>query len=527
MSLLYRGVWQDDREQLLEAAAATFSSWLASKRIDLRVPDEGVVGGEYDTGRVEVISRRAIAPKVDALQLELIEERPAFGERWTTRLTVLDGEVGDRWVWVDLERVADDASSRPPLAAPRLVRELIETARDARVDQVRLFTTYRTIDPVGLCGLIRNSNRTLPLVVFSVDPVGGDTPTFRRADHAARILAGAVQVMLLPAHHTTAFNELVDEGLGVWGGAVRVYLPNRGPSGLRPDRHRYISLNQMGDDPKRPAQILSSMLATTVTARRPPAVYERVRRELRLGRNRTDAELLAVAEEEIDRLTKERNELKDDRERLDDELLDTQADLEDAVEQVTRLQNQLQTMLIGASQGAAAEETQSLTCEPQNISEALQLARERLSHLVIPVGVERDLDDLDSHMNAVSWGQRVWQGLRALHVYAESGFDGGFWQWCEQSGHFWAWPATNKKLAMRESQSVESSPRLAEQRRFPVDTRIDGSGTIIMWSHLKIAEGGGPLAPRVYFHDDSRGGTGMVHIGYIGPHRHLENTRTN
>jgi hypothetical protein len=48
-----------------------------------------------------------------------------------------------------------------------------------------------------------------------------------------------------------------------------------------------------------------------------------------------------------------------------------------------------------------------------------------------------------------------------------------------------------------------------------------------MLAHLKIAEGGGPLAPRVYFHDDTRGPTGRVHIGFIGPHKYMENTRTN
>lgn len=527
MSLLYRGIWQDDRDDLCLVATESFRSWVASKGMALHIPDEGVVECSHEHGTAEVVVRRALAAGVDAVQFELVEDRPDHAERWTTRLTALEGEKGDRWVWVDLERVADDMSSRPPLAAPRLVRDLIESGLDVRVDQVRLLTNAHTISAGGLHGLIRNGNRTLPLVVFSVDPHGGDTPTIRRADTTAQRLAGAVQVMILPTQHMAEFNDRVDDGLGVWGGAARVYLPNSGAGGLRPERHRYISLAQMGDDPRRPAQILSNMISSTVTARRPPALYERVRRELRLGRNRSDAELLVVAEEEIERLTKERNELKDDREAIEYELLDTQADLEDAVGQVTRLQNQLQVMLVGERDDNIAEKTQSLTCEPQNIAEALGFARSRLTGLVIPEGIERDLDVLDSHMNAVSWGQRVWQGLRALHVYADSGFDGGFWQWCSRSGHNWAWPATDKKLAMRESRTVESSPRLSEQRRFPIDERIDASGFVIMWSHLKIAEGGGPLAPRVYFHDDSRGETGRVHIGFIGPHRHTENTRTN
>jgi hypothetical protein len=48
-----------------------------------------------------------------------------------------------------------------------------------------------------------------------------------------------------------------------------------------------------------------------------------------------------------------------------------------------------------------------------------------------------------------------------------------------------------------------------------------------MPAHLKIAEGGGMLAPRLYFHDDTRGPTGKVHVGYIGPHEHMPNAGTN
>jgi hypothetical protein len=47
-----------------------------------------------------------------------------------------------------------------------------------------------------------------------------------------------------------------------------------------------------------------------------------------------------------------------------------------------------------------------------------------------------------------------------------------------------------------------------------------------MYSHLKIAEGGKDLAPRVYFHDDTDGSTGKVHIGFIGPHYLMPNTRS-
>jgi hypothetical protein len=48
-----------------------------------------------------------------------------------------------------------------------------------------------------------------------------------------------------------------------------------------------------------------------------------------------------------------------------------------------------------------------------------------------------------------------------------------------------------------------------------------------MLSHIKVAEGGGPLAPRIYFYDDTRGPTGIIHVGFFGPHRHMPNKSTN
>lgn len=80
---------------------------------------------------------------------------------------------------------------------------------------------------------------------------------------------------------------------------------------------------------------------------------------------------------------------------------------------------------------------------------------------------------------------------------------------------------------MTESDFVQNTTKLANSRVFDVDERVDASGRITMLAHLKIAEGGGPLAPRVYFHDDTAGATGMVHVGLVGPHSLVPNKGTN
>ena len=66
-----------------------------------------------------------------------------------------------------------------------------------------------------------------------------------------------------------------------------------------------------------------------------------------------------------------------------------------------------------------------------------------------------------------------------------------------------------------------------QDRMFEVDRRVEPSGEVVMEAHLKVSTGGGSLAPRIYFIDDTKGATGKVHIGFIGPHKYVRNGSTN
>ncbi|MBC7279543.1 hypothetical protein [Nocardioides sp.] len=83
--------------------------------------------------------------------------------------------------------------------------------------------------------------------------------------------------------------------------------------------------------------------------------------------------------------------------------------------------------------------------------------------LVVPDEAVRDIDGIDTAPSAYAWGDKTWRDLRALAAYAPS-------------------------------------------------------GRILTWSHLKVAEGGGDLAPRVYIHDDTNDVAKKVHVGFDGPH---------
>lgn len=91
---------------------------------------------------------------------------------------------------------------------------------------------------------------------------------------------------------------------------------------------------------------------------------------------------------------------------------------------------------------------------------------------------------------------------------------GNFYQWCKNSNH----PSvlSLEMIAGTESKTVRRNPALLDTRLFAVDPRVHESGWIEMMAHIKL--GKGQLAPRLHYHDDTRGRTGLVHIGYIGPH---------
>ncbi len=64
---------------------------------------------------------------------------------------------------------------------------------------------------------------------------------------------------------------------------------------------------------------------------------------------------------------------------------------------------------------------------------------------------------------------------------------------------------------------VDTTDRFRVARTFPVPTELDDSGWAYFPAHIRIDRGGG-VAPRLHDLADTRGRTGWVHIGYLGPH---------
>lgn len=568
MTLVYRSVWDDDWCEPLRVLDDEFASWCKSKGIDLdEIPRRGRLHVS-DTLSIEI--RRADAEMGRALRCSMTETDQR-GRTWVTTATALaDSET--RTFWVDVE-CNDPFGGQPEMAAPRLVRSLIDAGgrptsygASLRADAIQVNRT----DAEDLAAAVSDENRQVPIVVFSPDPTAPPAVTNDRADAAARTLAGLAGVYSVQGAAIAAFNTDLPEGFGVYGGAVRLYLPR--PRIDDPDdvhRHRWIPLRLISAHQRRAASMLAARLARLqlhppippawgkleALLRRPSDADVEARAAQILTADTSEAGIAATApdaDELARRLAFEQlqhandigallgqneallvqlNERSEAVRTTETELYDNAAELEGLRSELDELRRstrrQIRALLGNAHEPAAQADTDPHELAvPTSIGEAIDLARQHLRFVEIPDAALHDIDELEATPNYASWASSMWQGLLALDGYSRAKSNGehapGFKIWCENTG---AWP-TRTKLAMKESRTVTTNDELRGQRRFPVSRDVDPSGHAEMFSHLKIVQGGGSNIPRVYFFDDTDGATRRIHVGFIGPHRHVENTKT-
>jgi hypothetical protein len=512
MSLMYRAIWQDDRPKLLEDAFERFAIWANAKHGALTVPKEG----KSESPGVDVEVIRGESPDAEALRCALHEEVEANGDRWTTTLTAISALRPEptQHLWVDVEWVSEDSFRPVSRVAPRLVGELLRSSGGTgRRGPVKLMDTPVAYSPTQveqfLVPQLTHRERDVPIVVISEDIRDDQTVTRRRAEEAAKILAGTASVVILPERCVNPLMKVVGRERSVWGGALRIYLPGFDLDDS-PSRHTVIELGRLTRTFRTAGQLASQRLAPFVTARRAPDCYESVRHLIRPNASELERELAAT------QATAEQWEQR---------YLDALADHEDALRQIDEQERIIGRLRANGPAKVPSEPATDKTPAPLTCAEAIELAT-GLKRVALHPDAPREIETMDEEIEASNWAQVMWRGLRALDQYAtEASEYNGFWHWCEQSGRS-LWPANDKKLAMSESEAVMRGG-LAKYRTLPVTTAVRPDGRVVMQAHLKIASGGGPNIPRVYFYDDTKGRTRKVHVGFIGPHRLMPNTKTN
>ncbi len=525
MSTIYRGLWSDpspaDPSAALEQARTSFIAWVSADG-DVEIVGEGDWVYEIrgiNAGRRSVSIRSVTVPGATGFRASVRDEpqeTSAANTQWLVTLSVVANATGVHTL-VEEALETDDPAQRIKVGRPRVVDELLNGPGQHLLGQTAVVTEpvdVGAMEVPALAAVLRSAERSLPYIVFT-EPTIGHQRWRDVAAHVAHRSAGIAIVVTLDRAAVSEFRSHLGE-LAIGGGAVRTYTlaPLQTPDDGW--RHRYIRVDQLTRSASSVVDGLVYAVAGTSTRRRVPAAFSifTAAAELEAANRLAELEQRWAFELELEQ---------EERQGVERELATARGHLE-------RLTRQLQDRGLAELFWATHDSRQDdIPDEVQDLTEAVLAARTYLADWVsIPDGVDHELQTLDSTPNGFAWGNTTFRGLRALSAYAQaraSGFDGDFWIWC-QRGEPLAWPATTKKLSMHESETVGNNDRFTKARTFPVDVAVNPSGRQYMEAHLKISEGGSDLAPRVYFHDDTTGPTGRVHVGFIGPHYMVPNTRS-
>ncbi|MFV0458288.1 MAG: hypothetical protein ACK5MT_05905 [Actinomycetales bacterium] len=535
MSVLYRALWSDqsqaDPEAFVDLARARFTCWALDDLEAEPLPD-GTSEVNLPPDRARVIEIRTVdahgstAAAVECVTRDSTSGRDSRATVWTTVMRVVaEGEVVN--VWIENRVETDDVALHVQVGRPRLVDDLLTLPGKPQLAGSGLFIDVQPIvaDQIPvLVEHLRSGSRSLPVIVCS-EPGGEHDGRWQiRAERIARRAGGIAGVFTLASDAVTAFRREIGQ-LAVWGGAVRTYMPGLVSDPSDGWRHRYILGHLMASREDSMIDRIVYGVAQASTRRRVPDAFLRFATPSAGAETSTDSRAGSADEMERQRVAWE--------EMLDDQVAETNEaarELNQKLGHLERIRSALEEQgLHHLFWGTLYETGDDTPDEVQDTSEAVMAAQMYLTDRVVVHGdAARQLDGIDTCPQAYAWGNKSWRGFRALAAYAESrasGFRGGFWEWCREGGPF-AWPANSKHLSMTESETVQNNEKLSKCRVLPVSREVETGGTITMLSHLKIAEGGGDLAPRIYFYDDTGGPTGQVHVGFVGPHYLMPNTKS-
>ena len=227
------------------------------------------------------------------------------------------------------------------------------------------------------------------------------------------------------------------------------------------------------------------------------------------------------AQGKADRGEQAAKEARDERDDLARQLAERKQDLENRDAELSELRRGEPSRDAAGEQPGAAV----LDLDGGSMSELLRVAAKLLDGVEVPDAALEHADEVDKESRE-RWRESVIEGLHSLNEYAteRGGFSGGFYEW-QQRGMAKKYPFSTHRIAMRDSDATASGKATGAAREFEIDggvdgghRKINGAYVIQMESHLTFS-GSTPNVPRIYFHDDTGGATGKVHVGFIGPHK--------
>ncbi|MET7635716.1 hypothetical protein [Streptomyces sp. NPDC005078] len=519
--------------------------WLTQKRYDTSALDEG----RNEIAKNVTLDRDSSSGRHGAYTRWRMRETPSVSVgTWQSTLVVRADHRDDlrrTWIQVDVEHRPSAEGQLPQRAkTPGIARLLLDAldAKDglAEVKSKPAFIEADDVDEVieELC----DEERRLPIVVASI-PYGKDAETWADSvvEKAFSHLSGLAVLYVLAPEAQLAFNQAL-EYHPVFGGGIRTYLPGIDLAWKADaQRHPVMSRSTVEAGIHRAASTLA-VIPQRLALRQPlpepldtlPIQRSRSRQQpsgseiedLRKENKVLNAFLDEAAQTESARVDEIRG-LVADMSELEHGADSLRGENEELYEQFQATQKRvrfLQDQLLQAGQydvAYAADETPGISY-PASFAELLDHLPE-LHHIKF-TGNTKITRALDAQ-SVDNWLQVAWDALLALEHFASQSAagkaSGDFRSWCHSSGsHAHPFPAA--KVKMRESDTVGNHKKLRRERVFPVPESVHPDKEIYMQAHLRIG-GGNTIAPRLHFHDDSPN-TGLLYVGYLGPH--LRNTLT-
>ncbi|MET8968585.1 hypothetical protein [Streptomyces hydrogenans] len=502
------------------------------------------------------------------LRIQLREDNPEA--TWRVTVTAVTPPAAEQAVCVSLECFDNGVTVLRP-ARPALVEQLVKALRPRDgLARLTLNAQAVTVDGVeALVDILCDPDRRLPVVV-AARPLQPDPVWSQRLKTMMTKCAGDASLYLLEdAPAVDAFRRTIGAHHGVRPGSVRTFLrevdpawPADGPrhrllSGARISTQTDSVYTLVAREVQRHARgaELPEALRTLVF----PDVQRRKQDERRAAQTAARTQVQAVPALALE---KELAALKDEVSVLTQLLTEGDRDLSEArrdaalaertvqllredlrttskqfeeemeahlltLEDVERAQAEarvLRSRLHGEGRHDETVVLEPTQAQPASFEELVQ-RRDELEHVLLTADLTVT-QSLDDHELARTWAAKAWQGLRSLDSYAEAQkaglVNGGYFQFCMTTPVASARIFPVKQIAMGETEATLTA--WGDERIFPAPEELDPRGRMQMEAHLKLGSKGS-ISPRIYFYNDSRGVTGKVVVGYIGPH--LTNRKTS
>lgn len=513
---VYRAVWIDNSLNVAGVLFDNVHDWLQGRGSPMDVKKNEVVVKDFRTATWSQFENTLGR----AEQFNLIEEHQG---NWITSITAIWTPENNVF-WADV-RTELPMSQVGVVKAPSVVRALLlsggepQIGRDSIEVQPREVDDQNSLDNV-LEGLA-DEDRVIPYLVYRSGSDSERKLSIQRATRASETLAGLAQVFIVDEASVRYLNGVLPESLQLNEVGARLFMPRALAHSYDSKLTYFVPSSELGDDQKQLGRMMLRRIGMTSQWPHIPVTWSLLKRECDNVRTEllTNAKSMGVSidtgaiprpttdedvSEEVQRLRKEVDYLQDE------VLIAAIA----AEEQTANAQQWLDKLVTQLAEPDALGQAKILR---STIVETIAAARQHSQFIVIPESAEQSIDVLESSATSRVWANDLGRLFASMERYAvavsRGTFAGDYMLWCHDRGDY-----STQKVAMRESDPTQNDPTLRSKRVFDISKDVDPTGSKLMLSHVKIQDKGGSQIPRLYFHDDTRGATGKIHIGFIGPH---------